>query len=329
MSALKRVGAGLAGLAFASMASGAALAEYPERNVELIFPWGPGQAMAVTQIIADAMGDELGVAIPVVSTPGAGGVRGFEVANARPADGYTIYDGWVAPLVLQPLLGNADWTHEDFIPLHAATSNAFAIIVREDDDRFQTLDDLIGHMAENPGRVRYTTGSPTNLPHMVLARVLDVNGVYGRVVPYDEMEQGMRDLRAGVLDFMMSNPAFYRTNREHVRALAAMSELPAVSEAYDGAPLIGDLGYELGMTGLAPMGWNWWLVHRDTPPDVVETLRNAMAAALARDDVQERILNTGFVPTGYTADQYDEVVGAVGAQLQSGIDAMQRVLDQQ
>lgn len=329
MNILKQARIGIAALAMTAVGSGSAFAEFPERNIENIFPWGPGGAMAVSQIIADAMGEELGVSIPVVSTPGAGGVRAFETANARPADGYTIYDGYVAPLVLQPLLGNADWSHEDFIPLHAATANAFAIIVRKDDERFESLDDLIAYMQENPDQARYTTGSPTNLPHMVLARVLDVNGVSGRVVPYDELEQGVRDLRAGVLDFMMANPAFYRTNAEHVRALAAMSEQPEVSDIYDGAPLIRDLGYELGFTGLAPMGWNWWLVHSDTPPDVVETLRDAMAAALARDDVRERILNTGFVPTGFTAAQYDEVVGGVGVQLQSGIDAIQRILDQQ
>lgn len=320
---------GLSALAATVLISGAAYADFPERNIENIFPWGPGGAMSVSQIIADAMGDELGVSIPVVSTPGAGGVKAFETANAKPADGYTIFDGYVAPLVLQPLLGNADWSHSDFTPLHSATANAFAIIVRQDDDRFQTLDDLVEHMKANPGKVRYTTGSPTNLPHMVLANVLKVNGIYGKVVPYDEMEQGVKDMRSGVLDFMMSNPAFYKTNKEHVRALAAMSEQPAVSEIYDGAPLIGDLGYDLGMTGLAPMGWNWWLVHKDTPPEVVETLRDAMAAALAREDVQERIINTGFVPTGYSAEEYDEVVGAVGGQLQGGIDAIEWVLEKQ
>ena len=329
MNLIKSIKACLAVIATLAITSGTAVAEYPERNIELIFPWGPGGAMSVSQIIAEAMGDELGVAIPVVSTPGAGGVKGFETANAKPADGYTIFDGYVAPLVLQPLLGNADWGHNDFIPLHSATANAFAIIVRKDDDRFQTLDDLINYMKENPGRARYTTGSPTNLPHMVLANVLQVNGIYGRVVPYDEMEQGVKDMRSGVLDFMMSNPAFYRTNRDHVRALAAMSEQPTVSEIYDGAPLIGDLGYDLGMTGLAPMGWNWWLVKADTPPEVVEILRDAMAAALAREDVQQRIVNTGFVPTGYSAEQYDEIVGSVGGQLQGGIDAIQWVLDKQ
>ncbi len=306
-----------------------AFADFPERKIEVLFPFGPGSAMAVSQVLAEGMAKELGVAMPVVATPGAAGVKAFEIGLKKPADGYMIFDGYVAPLVLQPLLGNANWRHSDFTPLYSATSNAFAVIVRKNDDRFQTLHDLIEYMKKKEGKARYTTGSSSNLPHMVLAKVLFDNKVYGRVIPYDEMEQGIKDLRSGVLDFMMSNPAFYKTNKKHVRALAVMSELKEVSEIYDGAPRLMDIGMELGMTGLAPMGWNWWLVRKETPPEIVEKLRTAMATALANKDVRQKILNLGFVPTGYTPDEYDAVAGGVGAQLQSGIDAINWVLSKQ
>ena len=46
------------------------------------------------------MGEELGVSVQVVSTPGAGGTKAFKTAMKRPADGYTIFDGYVAPLFL-------------------------------------------------------------------------------------------------------------------------------------------------------------------------------------------------------------------------------------
>lgn len=104
-----------------------ALAEFPERPVENVFPWSAGVAMATSQIVSNALGEELGVSVPVISTPGAAGTKAFRTAMNRPADGYTIIDGYVAPLVLQPVLGNADWTYEDFKPLHAVVSNAFSI----------------------------------------------------------------------------------------------------------------------------------------------------------------------------------------------------------
>lgn len=107
-----------------SLFTGIANAEFPERNILSIYPWAPGATMAVSQMIADGMGKELGVNISVASTPGAAGTKAFKTAMENPADGYTIFDGYVAPLVLQPLLGKADWNYKDFTPLWSATSNA-------------------------------------------------------------------------------------------------------------------------------------------------------------------------------------------------------------
>ena len=53
----------------ALMPSSTALADFPDRTIENIFPWSAGKALSVSQIIAKAMGEELGVSLPVVSTP--------------------------------------------------------------------------------------------------------------------------------------------------------------------------------------------------------------------------------------------------------------------
>ena len=60
----------------------AAAEDYPSRNIEMMFPWGLGSAFAMAQIITNAMGDELGTNISVVSTPGAAGVKSFNTATA-------------------------------------------------------------------------------------------------------------------------------------------------------------------------------------------------------------------------------------------------------
>ena len=52
-----------------------ALADFPERNIEIFHPWGPGNAMAMSQVVAKAMGEELGIDMPVISLPGAAGTK--------------------------------------------------------------------------------------------------------------------------------------------------------------------------------------------------------------------------------------------------------------
>lgn len=302
-------------IAAAVMTTSAAFAEFPERTVENIFPWSAGTAMSVSQIIAKAVGEELGVSVPVVSTPGAAGTKAFKTAMNRPANGYTIFDGYVAPLVLQPVLGNADWTYKDFKPLHSAVSNAFSIGVKKGETRWATFEDLMAYGKANPGKLRYSSGSRNNLPHMVIAKVLQSYGVVAQNIPYKTDGDARKDLKAGVLDFSFINVGAYLQDKEGFEILLVLSELPGAKASYDGAPSISDMGIDLGLSGLAPMGWTWWLVHEDTPEDVANVLRAAMKKAMARADVKEQISRVGFVPLEWDHTQYESIVGPVAGQL--------------
>lgn len=312
----------LAGAAVLTLSAGTALAEFPERNIENVFPWGPGSAMAATQIISEAMGDELGVNIAVVSTPGAAGVKAFQTALDKPADGYTIIDGWVAPLVLQPMIGNGDWTYEDFTPLWSATATPFALVTRKDEDRWTDFPSFIQYMKDHPGELRYSSGSIGNIPHMVLAKVLQANDVYARNVPYPQDGDAFKDLRGGLLDFSFNDVTTFQSNKDAFQALAVLNDRDDVSELFDGAPLVKSFGVDMDLDGLAPGGWHWYLVREGTPEDVVEKLRTAMKAALDRPEVQEKLKAIGFFPTQYSPEQYEEIVGPVGEQLQSAQDAI-------
>jgi hypothetical protein len=100
----------LTALAAAALAIAAlpAFADFPERRIQVSYPWAPGApAYVVSQIIADGMAAELGVDVAVVARPGAGGVNAIMAGLGEPADGYTIIDGYVAPLIISPLFGMA------------------------------------------------------------------------------------------------------------------------------------------------------------------------------------------------------------------------------
>ena len=306
---------GAAALVILAASAGAAHAEFPDRTIELIHPWGPGTAMSVSQIIANAMGEELGVDMSVISTPGAAGTKGQITAMSKPANGYTIFDGYVAPLVLQPVLGNADWNYNDFKPLHSAVSNAFSIGGRKDETRWSNFEEMMEYGKAHPGELRYSSGSRNNLPHMVIAKVLQSYGVVAQNIPYSQDGDAVKDLKNGVLDFSFINVGNYIQDPESFNILLVLSELPGAKASYDDAPSITDLSIDLGLSGLAPMGWTWWIVNKDTPDDVTDKLRSAMASALQRPEVRSAIEKVGFVPLDWDHTKYDEIVGPVAEQL--------------
>jgi len=312
----------LASLALAAVAT-TAQAEFPERDIEVIFPWPPGVTMTSSQVMAEAMSEELGVNVTVISTPGGTGVKAMETAMNRPADGYTIFDGWVAPMVVQSLLGNIDADHTDFTPLYALGAVPNSVIVRADDDRFPDFQSLIQHMRDNPGDLRYTSGAYGNLPHVGLANMFKATDTVAQHVPYAGLEEALKDMRGGILDFMAGNPGFVRANSEHVRVLTALSDLQSVQDIFGGVPLIAEseaLDYPL--TGLAPMGWSWYVVPNGTPEEHVEVLRNAMTAALEHPEVKEYFESIGRPLLGYPPEQYIETVDAVREQLSTATDAI-------
>jgi len=234
---------------------------------------------------------------------------------SRPADGYTVFDGYVAPLVLQPILGNADWRYSDYKPLHAAVSNAFAIGGRVDETRWSNFEEMMEYGREHPGELRYSSGSRNNLPHMVIAKVLQSYGVVAQNVPYTQDGNAVKDLKSGVLDFSFINVGNYIQDKSAFNIMLVLSELPGAKASYDGAPSIADLDIDLGLSGLAPMGWTWWIIHKDTPDEVTDKLRTAMAAAMKREDVRAAIEKVGFVPLDWDHTEYNAVVGPVLDQL--------------
>ena len=118
-----------AALALAAMA-GAAIAEYPEKPVEFVVPWPPGDLEDVlTRMIAEDFQAAYGVPAAVVNKPGGGGgpfPGAIEVANA-PADGYTI-GSFIIPIpVVGPQIGIPELNPDPFEPLGNFLTYPFVI----------------------------------------------------------------------------------------------------------------------------------------------------------------------------------------------------------
>ena len=89
---------------------------FPERPITLVVPFGPGGTTDImARILADEFARQLGGAVVVLNTAGAGGAIGMgNVARAR-ADGYTLSMTTVGPLVIQPARrDNTGYTPDGF-----------------------------------------------------------------------------------------------------------------------------------------------------------------------------------------------------------------------
>ena len=129
----------------------AAFAEYPEKPITLVIPFGAGGSHDLNaRIITSTIPAHLGQAMIVQLSPGAGGQKGTqEVANAE-ADGYTLLFAHNYTDMLQQHVENLPYDPgKDFVPVARVNYAPIAVVVKGDSE-YNTFQDLIVAAKANP-----------------------------------------------------------------------------------------------------------------------------------------------------------------------------------
>src|SRR5437868_12862193 len=185
----------LAILALACSAS--ALAEYPERPINLIVAYPPGGG---TDLVARAIAPYLekylggGAKMVIVNRAGAGGEVGMAaLANAQP-DGYTIGFVNTPPLMTVPIERTAQFGGPARFELLGNIIDDPCNFAVHADSEFRTLKDLAAYARANPGKVTVGSTGVGSDDHLVMLMFERAAGVKMIHVPY----KGTADVRAAI-----------------------------------------------------------------------------------------------------------------------------------
>src|SRR2546423_4064487 len=146
----------IAALLFAAAAG--AHAQYPQRPVQLIVPWGAGGGTdATARIIAALLEKELKQPFNVVNRAGGSGVVGHQAIASAPADGYTL--GLITvEITMRHHVGLTPLTYKDYTPIGLMNADPSGINVRIDSP-YKSVKDLLAAIKANPGKMKaYGTG---------------------------------------------------------------------------------------------------------------------------------------------------------------------------
>jgi tripartite-type tricarboxylate transporter receptor subunit TctC len=157
------------GAVLAAMASPAFAQNYPNRNVEIIVPYGPGGSTdIVARIVAQKLQEKLGQNVVVLNKPGASGTLGITTAMRAPPDGYTLVNSYTAEAAIVPQISK---THkysvlEEFAPIAITGLVPVVLMVSKKNIQANTLKEFIAEVQANPGKFTFGggIGSP---PHVM------------------------------------------------------------------------------------------------------------------------------------------------------------------
>ncbi|MGY6633708.1 MAG: Bug family tripartite tricarboxylate transporter substrate binding protein [Alkalilacustris sp.] len=284
--AFARATAAAAAVSLAAAAPAAA-DSFPEREVQMIIPFGPGGATDIIfRLIAAEAEKHLGQAIVPVNMPGAGATRGSRhVLEAEP-DGYTVL-GSHDTIALSALAGMVDYSYDAFAPV-ALVTQTINIASTHADHPVQSAADIAAYVAENPGRVRFSM-IPTSTDHFFWAQFFDAAGIDMddvRMVGYPDTGEQVAALLAREVDFtvlnMPSGGSHFEAGTFRPLGVAHGERLDSLP---DGATMEEQgiaLQHATSRGIFAPLG---------TPPERVEILAAAFGAALENEELVARIEN--------------------------------------
>src|SRR5690606_5100185 len=154
-----------AGLMFKAAAQ--ATETYPSRPLRVVVPYaaGGGPDIMMRQF-GPTLGATLGQAVVIENKVGAGGVLAAQHVAQALADGYTVLMGSNSHLIqkaLQP--GLAFDPVNDFVPVTVMATSPTVLVVAADSP-YQTIQDLILAVRDNPGRLNYASGGIGSGAHL-------------------------------------------------------------------------------------------------------------------------------------------------------------------
>ena len=268
------------------LAAGAAQAQdFPTKPITWIVPYTPGGITDTrSRLIADEFGKALGQTVVVENKPGAGGTLGTEyVARADP-DGYTIVYGTLGTLAAAPSLYK-DLRYnsiDDFGPVHMMGSSANTLIAYKDTP-YNTPEELVAYAKEHPGEVTVGLAGIGTGTHLASELFANAAGIEFLQVPYKGSAPMLNDLIAGRLDIAFDYPVstlgYVQSGAVKVLGVTSEERMPLFPDA----PTMVEAGLPDAETG----SWSGIFVPAGTPPERVEILADAFAAAMETDVVKD------------------------------------------
>jgi tripartite-type tricarboxylate transporter receptor subunit TctC len=258
----------------------------------MIVPWAPGGAVdTVARVIAPKLSERLGKPVIVENRAGAGSTLGTALGAKAAPDGYTLGMPGSGSMAVSPAMYKSlpyDPV-KDIAPIALIGRVPFVLIVHPSVPA-KNVRELIAHAKSN--KLFYASGGPGS-PHHLYAELLKLmTGIEMTHVPYKGSADAIKDVVAGHVPLMFSDPApsvpLIRGDKVRPIGVSTMNRWPVL-------PDIPTLN-ETGVPGFDAAGWFMMAGSAGTPQPIVQRLHNEFRTIMGLPDVQETVGRTGVVP---------------------------------
>ena len=280
----------LAALLAAAAAALPAAAQYPERAIKIIVPFGPGGFTDVAaRILQKELAPALGQSIIIENKPGAGSTIGTaEVANARP-DGYTLLMISTTHVISPHMYPKLPFDPmKSFTPVMKLAEGPYVLAVHPSLPA-NNVAELVALAKREPGKFDYASSGNGSAQHLVGALFVNMTGAQLNHVPYKGSNQAMNDVLAGQVKVTFAGVPNVLPNLGggKLKALGV-----STAKRYGELPDVPTID-ESGVKGFDATIWLGLLAPAGTPRDVVQRINTAVTKVLGTPESRKLMASAG------------------------------------
>lgn len=267
-------------------------ADYPSRPIRQVIPFSPGGASDfVGRIIAIPLGKLLGQQIVSDNRAGAAGNIGMEYAARSAPDGYTLYQGNVGTLTINPNIYKALQVKplQDFAPITQVVDVPGALVVHPSLPA-KNVKELIALAKRRPGELNFGSPGAGSANRMEMEGFIHQTGIKMVHIPY---KGGAGPAAIGLISgetqlmFVTLSSAVNFIKDGKIRGLGVVA--PQRIDAVRDIPTMAEQGFP----GMTVGSWQGLLAPAGTPKPIIDKLYAALIRVMAMPEVRDRLAAGG------------------------------------
>jgi tripartite-type tricarboxylate transporter receptor subunit TctC len=274
-------------------------AEWPERPLHWIVPFGPGGANdLIARVAAEAVRKRLGQPIVIENRPGAV-VGTAAVAKAAP-DGYTFLIGAAGVITNSMLLTNLSYADSDLVPVGMIAVAPSVIVVNPSVPASNMKEFVAWATAQGANGVTWATAGSGSTPHFVAEMVKEASGILMTIVPFRSGSDGVNAVLANTASATSEASIVVLPQIQAGLLKAIATTYTKRISAYPTLPTTAEQGYPTVEIG----HWAGLLAPRGTPQLIIDKMNAELQAALKAPEVAERLSPSGIEPAGGSVSDF-------------------------
>jgi len=278
--------------------------DYPTKPIRIIVPYPAGGGVDfMARILAEQFRAKWGQTALVENRVGGGGNVGTDYVAKSDPDGHTLLFVAPGPMVInKSLLGNLPFDPDTMVRVSVVATVA-NVMAAHPSMHVRSVKELIAYAKDHPGKINYATQAIGSVAHLTGERLQSMTGIKIVHIPYKGAAPAISDLLGGQVDMAILELSVVLP---HIRAGKLRGLAVGDGKRHPSLPDVPAMPEMV--PGLTFVTWYGMVAPPKTPITIARKISAAIAEALKKPDVAQRIRDRSAEPAGSTPEEMEALL---------------------